>query len=163
MSYKLVKINNDPGRIVELETTEVPEGTNLYYTEDRATASILAHRETVPTYQDKHFYTTGQVAVKTGDLYWNIIHPITIVSVSAKVKTAPSGAALTFYVQKNGAQSPDDLLYDLTIPPNSNSITSNQAAVDLEVGDYIQIDIASVGDPIPGSDLIVSFKYYSHL
>lgn len=163
MSYKLTKVNDDAGRLISLETSDIPEGNNLYYTTPRANTDIQAHRVSVPTYQDKHFYTTGIVAIKQGDLFWNIIHPITIHSVSVSVGTAPIGSNLTIYVQKNGGQAPSDLIYDIDILQNSNTAVSNQPQETLQAGDYIRVDIASVGNQTPGSDLIVSFKYYSHL
>lgn len=170
MAYKLIKVNDDAGRLISLDTNDIPEDVNtpeaqrnLYYTVSRANTDIGNHRTQNPTFQDKHFYTTGVVQVKQGDLFWNIIHPITIVSVSATVKTAPVGSNLTFYVQKNGGLAPTDLLYDIDILSTSNSGASNQAPVTLQSGDYLQVDIASVGNQTPGSDLIVSFKYYSHL
>ena len=163
MSYKLTKVNEDAGRLISLQTSDVPEDVNLYYTTPRANTDIAAHRVDVPTYQDKHFYTTGAIAIKQGDLYWNIIHPITIDSVSISIGEAPIGSNVTIYVQKNGGQAPSDLIYDIDILPNTNIAVSNQPSVSLQQGDYLRVDVASVGNQTPGSDLIVSFKYYSHI
>tara|TARA_S200000501_G_scaffold373169_1_gene419688 strand:- start:395 stop:907 length:513 start_codon:yes stop_codon:yes gene_type:complete len=170
MAYKLTKVNNDAGRLISLDTNNVDEDVNtpeaqrnLYYTTTRADTDIGNHRTQNPTFQDKHFYTTGAVQIKQGDLFWNIVHPITIVSVSATLKTAPVGSNLTFYVQKNGGLAPADLLYDIDILSSSTTAASNQAPVTLQSGDYLQVDIASIGSQTSGSDLIVSFKYYSHL
>lgn len=163
MSYKLVKVNNDPGRIIDLDTTDIPEGNNLYYTTSRADTDIESHRTDNPTYQDKHFYTVGNLAQKTGDLFWHMMHQATISNITARVKTAPVGADLTLYVQKNGGQAPSDLLYTLTITDGSTSVNSNQAAQTLQPGDYLQIDVATVGTTTPGADLVVSFKYYTQI
>ena len=162
MSHNLTKVNSQPGLSVNVTTTTVNEGTNLYFTEARTLSVVETERETNPVIQDKHFYTTGEVAVKQGDLYWRIISPIKILECKAYVGTAPTGATLSLHVVKNDSSAPEDLLYNLDINVSSNE-TSSQTSHTLAVGDYLRVDIVQIGSTVKGSDLIVSFKYQSIL
>lgn len=164
MAFKLTKVNNVPGELINLNTDEVPENqnpTNKYYTTARADVDILAHRENSPTVQDKHFYTNGEIVQKVGDLYWRIVSPIEILSVQVYFGTPPVGSNAAIYVQKNQAANPSDLLFNITIPQNQQITDSTDPTATLQAGDYIRVDVAQVGSTTAGSDLIVSFKYRS--
>ena len=165
MSFKLTKVNNLPGQFISVVTDDIPEPqqnpTNKWYTDQRVNSDISSHRNNSPTLQDKHFYTTGQIATKTGDLYWQIISAIEIISVQVYFKTPPTGSNAAIYIQKNQATNPSDLLFDITIPSGQSVTQSTESPATLQAGDYIRVDIAQVGTTTPGSDLIVSFKYRS--
>lgn len=162
MAYKITNVNGDRGPNIVLQTTQIPEGSNLYFTEQRGFDASLLNRTQNPTYLDKHFYTIGALEQKVGDLYWHIINPIKIVQVFAKVKIPSVGNSIALYVQKNGGNSPDKLLYDITINPGALSATAGGDKI-LQPGDYIQIDVASIGSVSPGADLTLSFKYHNIL
>lgn len=162
MAFKLTKVNNIPGELITIDTDNVPEGTsNLYYTEDRTEAKIVSIRNTSPTIQDKHFYTTGEINVKIGDLYWQIVHPIEIIKVFINFKSPPSGEQAVIQVVKNTGSNPSDTLYDFSISSGTSSVESTTAPVQLVAGDYVRIDILQRGSTSPGEDLTVSFKYRS--
>lgn len=164
MSFKLTKVNSLPGENITVVTDDIPESgtpTNLWYTNARVVADVESNRNSNPTYQDKHFYTTGEVAPKIGDLYWHILSPIEIEQVQLYVKTAPTGSNLGIRVTLNqGAQLSDDL-YSLQLTPGSDLIQSTSGSVTVDSGNYIRIDVLQVGNVTPGSDMIVSFKYRS--
>lgn len=164
MAFKLTKVNNLPGEKIILETDDIPESanaTNLWYTDTRAETVVQAHRETSPTIQDKHFYTVGEVAVKIGDLYWQIISPIEILQTQLYLKTPSSGSNLSVNIIKNGGGDPANLLYNLELIAGDNIVQSNSGSATLQAGDYLQVDVLQVGSATSGSDMIVSFKYRS--
>jgi hypothetical protein len=163
MAYKITKVNGNPGADISLDTSDIPENPKaLYYTDDRAFAASEQNRTLNPTMLDKHFYTIGALETKIGDLYWRITSPIVIKEVIVNLGVPCDGNNITLYVQKNGGNSPQNLLYDIDIPPLSTS-RSVGGDVYLEAGDYIQIDIASIGSTSPGQDMIVSFRYHNQL
>lgn len=162
MAYKITKVNQNYGPDINLTTANVSESQNLYFTEERAISASALHRTTNPTYLDKHFYTVGALEQKTGDLYWQILSPIKIVEVTVTLGVAAQGNSITIYVQKNGGNSPDNLLYDISLAPLSSfKITGGEKI--LNKGDYIQIDVAAIGSVSPGQDMTVSFKYHNIL
>lgn len=164
MAFKLTKVNSLPGENISVDTDDVPElpnATNLYYTQERTNSDIVAHRNSNPTIQDKHFYTVGEIALKIGDLYWQILSDIEIISVQAILKENPIGGKVNLAIVKNLGSDLSDTLFTLDIFPNDNIVISNTPAVTLQAGDYIRVDILQVGSTSPGSDLTVSFKYRS--
>lgn len=167
MAFKLTKVNQLPGELISIVTDNIlePEENpiNLWYTNQRADIRIAEIRNSLPTIQDKHFYTVGEVIVKQGDLYWHILADIEILSCQAVITTAPTGNKIQINVVKNEGSNPSDILYDLDINPLTNSIVSNISPVSLSSGDFIRIDILQRGSTIPGSDLVVSFAYRTKL
>lgn len=164
MSFKLTKVNDLPGENISIVTDDIPEdanATNLWYTNQRVVSDIETNRTSNPTIQDKHFYTTGNVVVKTGDLYWQIITAIEILEVQLYVKTAPLGSNLGIAVVKNDGSQPSDEIFSLQLAPGANTVQSSTAAVSLQAGDYLRINVLQIGNTFPGTDMIVSFKYRS--
>lgn len=162
MAFKLTKVNNIPGELITINTDDVSEGTsNLYYTQDRVQTEVVSIRNTSPTIQDKHFYTIGEIQIKIGDLYWQIVHPIEIIKVFVKFGSAPLGGQAVVQVVKNTGSDPSDTLYDFSITSGTSSVESNSAPIELAEGDYLRIDILQRGSTSPGEDLTVSFKYRS--
>ena len=164
MSFKLTKVNSLPGENITVVTDDIPEPlnpTNRWYTNARVVADVESNRTSNPTYQDKHFYTTGLVAPKTGDLYWQILSPIEIEQVQLYVKTAPTGTNLGIQVTLNEGSLVSDNLFSLQLQPGDTLIQSTTAPKTVNSGDYIRIDVLQVGQTTPGSDMIVSFKYRS--
>jgi hypothetical protein len=162
MSYKITNVNGNYGPNINLTTETISEKGNLYFTEQRAKSSALENRNEFPTYLDKHFYTIGALEQKQGDLFWQVLAPIKIIEITATLGVASEGNSVVIYVQKNGGNSPDKLLYDISIPPLSNKKIVGGERI-LQQGDYIQVDIASVGTVSPGQNLTVSFKYHNIL
>lgn len=162
MAYKITSVNGDHGPNINLTTASVQENTNLYYTSDRAKQDAFLNRTENPTYLDKHFYTVGSLEQKVGDLFWRILTPIKIVEVTLTLEVPAQGASTTVYVQKNGGNSPDKLLYDISLPPLATSkIVGGERT--LYPGDYVQVDIAAVGSVSTGQNLTVSFRYHNIL
>lgn len=162
MAYKIINVNGDHGPNINLTTESISEKGNLYFTNDRAKNSALENRNENPTLLDKHFYTIGALEQKTGDLFWQVLAPIKIIEVTATLGAASEGNSVTLYVQKNGGNSPDKLLYDISIPPLSNKKIVGGERI-LQQGDYIQVDVAAIGTVSPGQNLTVSFKYHNIL
>jgi len=163
MAYKITNVNNKYGPDIQISSGDVPEAiTNLYFTEQRGKDAAKLNRTEQPTFLDKHFYTIGLLEQKTGDLFWHVIFPIKIVQVTANLKTPALGNTVTLYVQKNGGNDPEKLLYDIDINPGV-SVANVGGDKILLPGDYIQIDVAAIGSTFAGSDLTVSFKYHNIL
>ena len=162
MAYKITNVNNKYGPNIQISSGDIPESSNLYFTQARGTEASLLNRTQQPTLLDKHFYTIGTLTQKTGDLFWHIISPIKIIQVTAHLKVPAQGNTVTLYIQKNGGNDPEKLLYDIDINPGV--FLSNIGGEKILLpGDYIQVDIASIGTVSPGADLTVSFKYHNIL
>lgn len=163
MAYKITKVNGDYGSDIQINTSDVPEHPSaLYYTPERGFQASELNRTQNPTMLDKHFYTNGPLEVKEGDLYWRIVSPIVIKEVIVNLGIPGDGSNITIYVQKNGGNAPGNLLYDIDLSPLSTSKSAG-GDVYLNAGDYIQVDVASIGSTSPGQNMIVSFRYHNQL
>lgn len=82
-------------------------------------------------------------------LYWVAPKAGTFTSIIARVKTAPSGAALQLRINKNGVQ-----VTTLSISSGSTSATGS-ISISFAQGDYFSLDITQVGSTANGANLTV--------
>jgi len=168
MAFNETKVNGKFGTNIILTTDDVTDSElNPYATYARIEPIITEERfATNPSYQDKHFYTVGTLAVKTTDLlYWRILYDTKIVKISAQVGTAPTGDNIVLNIKQkrnNNGTITNTTVKTLTILQNQTTTeTQNNEIYDFDNLDSIGIEISTIGSTIAGSDLIVSFKYFS--
>lgn len=99
----------------------------------------------------------GIQTVRTGALRWYPPSACTLVSCTAFVGTAPTGAAMTVDVNKNGTSV---LASGLSISAGSNSSTvTTPTTTAMSTTDYLTVDVDSIGSTEPGRDLTVRIVY----
>lgn len=111
-------------------------------------------------HQVQIFTVPGTLSVGTGRAKFYIPGPITLGNVRASVGTAPTGADITIDVNKNGTTV-------FTTQVNRPKIFAGQTLVststpnitEFTTGDYITVDIDTVGSFNPGSDLTVQIEF----
>lgn len=111
-------------------------------------------------YQVQVFTVPGTLAAGTGRARFYVPGSITLDNVRASVGTAPTGADITIDVNKNGTTV-------FTTQANRPKIFAGQTLVSTSTpnvtefveGDYITVDIDSVGSLNPGSDLTVQIEF----
>jgi len=170
MAFNETKVNGKFGTTITLTTADIDEAQNglrPYATYARVAPIITEERFTAnPSYQDKHFYTVGELVVKTTDLlYWKILYPTKINKISAQVSTAPTGDNIVLNIKKkrndNGTIT-NTTIKTLTVLQNQTTAqTGNDEEFTFDELDSIGIEVQVVGSTIKGSDLVVSFKYFS--
>lgn len=137
----------------------------LWYDTDTGVMSVYSSGWTAVAAQIRHITIQGTMATGT-NLLPVILFPkaCTITKVSARVKTAPTGAALT--IDLNVYNSSGTLVGSLWSGASNLSITAgNYSATStsfhatnkiLSDDYYMTFDIDSVGSTVPGADLSVS-------
>jgi hypothetical protein len=111
-------------------------------------------------HQVQIFTVPGTLSVGTGRAKFYIPGPITLGNVRASVGIAPTGADITIDVNKNGTTV-------FTTQVNRPKIFAGQTLVststpnitEFTTGDYITVDIDTVGSFNPGSDLTVQIEF----
>lgn len=100
---------------------------------------------------------TGTLSVTTGTLRYRLPWAATIISTTAAVGTAPTGAALIIDVLKNGTTIYSTTANRPTIAVSTNATTTSPTPdiTALAAGDYLTVNIAQVGSTVAGSDLSV--------
>lgn len=99
----------------------------------------------------------GIQTVRTGALRWYPPASCTLVSCTAFVGTAPTGAALTVDVNKNGTSV---LASALSIAAGGySSIVTTPTTTAMTASDYLTVDVDSIGSTEPGRDLTVRIVY----
>ncbi len=99
----------------------------------------------------------GPLVVRTGQLRWYPPAACTLVSCTAYVGTAPTGAAVTVNVKKNGSTI---LASDLSIAAGANaSAVTAPTTTTLLATDYLTWDIDTIGSTEPGRDITVRVIY----
>lgn len=106
------------------------------------------------------FGKSGALTVVAGVAQLPIDINCTILSVVARVSTAPTGAAILIDVNKNGttifttqANRPS-----IAAAANASSVVTNMDVTSLAAGDYLTIDIDQIGSTVAGSDLVVAVR-----
>lgn len=83
----------------------------------------------------------------------------TIVSVAARVATAPTGSSVVIDIKKNGASifgAPGDR--PTILAGTKNAVVGSWGNVILLSGDYLTVDIVQVGSTQPGANLVVPLR-----
>lgn len=94
----------------------------------------------------------GELAAGAGGHRFYVESDTTITKVRASVGTAPTGSAVTVDVNKNGTSI---LSSAISIAAGSNTATGTLSTTALSSGDYLTVDIDSVGSTTAGNDLVV--------
>jgi hypothetical protein len=100
---------------------------------------------------------SGPLIAKTGSLRWYPEAACTLVSCTAFVGTAPTGAALVVDVNKNGTSVLASPL-SVAAGTNSSSVTTPTTTA-MTATDYLIFDIDSIGSTEPGRDLTIRVIY----
>lgn len=99
------------------------------------------------------FSRSGLLEPVVGTHRYYIERANTITKVRASVGTAPVGASITIDVKKNGTSILGGTLLSVAAGQFTNTRTTSVA---VSAGDYLTVDIVSVGTSTPGSDLTVT-------
>lgn len=104
------------------------------------------------------FTHQGPLVVKTGTAQVPIHGgTFSIDSVSARVGSAPTGSNVVVDIKKNGVSIYSTPANRPTIIAGTNqAVVGTHDSVSLTDGDYLTVDIVSIGSTVPGSDLVVS-------
>jgi len=116
------------------------------------------------TWQNVHLIRdwsfSGTLTTTTGLLRVPIHATGTIVSVRAMVTTAPTGSGVIIDLNKNGTTMYTTQANRPTIAASANSVNATLPDVtSLSAGDYLTVDIDSIGSTIAGANLVVSVRY----
>jgi hypothetical protein len=104
------------------------------------------------------FTNKGNLAVSVGGMRLPFRQDAEIISVSAFVSTAPTGASIVVDIHKNGTTifssgKPTILATEFS----SGKVVPSSAG--LLADDYVTMDIDQIGSTIPGSDLVVAVSW----
>lgn len=109
--------------------------------------------------RDKIITQPGVVAPVAGTTRWTTPNKIRLLSIVARVNSAPIGRDLTLNIKKNGVPVTST---PITIAANNNSVTVNAAQMassTAEANDYFTMDVLNVGSTYAGADLTVQLNY----
>jgi len=119
----------------------------------------LANGVALDTIEAFSFYSSGTMAVQTGKHEVPLPVGYQLVSVSARVSTAPSGAAILIDINYNGATVYTTQANRVTIADGQKNATVSAAQVTtFASGGYLSVDIDQVGSSTPGSDLVLLMR-----
>ena len=103
---------------------------------------------------ERHYNYPRTLTVSSGSTKrWWVQSNQLITQIRSQLVTAPEGSAAVIDVKRNGTS-----IQEITIPSGTNSVELN-TNITINDGDYITVDILSVGLNTSGSDLVVSFLY----
>ena len=137
--------------IVQVITTETPNRVLVTTTRAPGVQQF--------TYQVQVFTVPGTLSVGIGRAKFYIPGAITLGNVRASVGTAPTGAAVTIDVNKNGSSVFTTNLKPVIYAGQTVVSTSTPNITEFSAGDYITVDIDTVGSLNPGSDLTVQIEF----
>lgn len=119
-------------------------------------ASSLWKNKPVPT--EYNYSISGQLSVATGNLRRYVNGAKTVTKIVVAVGTAPVGSGVSIDVRKNGVAG-SIVTSNPTIAAGSNSVTVTTInSPNLADGDYLTVDVITVGSTTPGSDLTVTIR-----
>jgi len=140
-----------------------PSGSRLlfpksdgWYDEDSAGTVMALDR----SLENLTFSKTGTLATSTGVLRLPIHGgTFSVVSMSAMVNTAPTGAAVILDVNKNGTTIFTTQANRPTIAVSTNTSTQGTPDVtSVTTGDYITVDVDQIGSTVAGANLTFSIR-----
>jgi hypothetical protein len=143
-------------RVQQLHQSGAVDGQNLIWD---ATAGIWAPSWVGQTWREILGYP-GTLSVQAGSSQLPIDSDCVIVSVVARVKTAPTGASVLVDLNKNGTTVFTTQANRPTIAAAANvsSVVTSMDVTALAAGDYLSVDIDQIGSTIAGSDLVVAVR-----
>ena len=110
-------------------------------------------------HQVQVFTVPGTISVGVGSARFYIPGAITLSNVRASVGTAPTGSAITIDVNKNGSSVFTTNLKPTIYAGQTVVSTSTPNITSLTTGDYISVDVDSVGSLNPGQNLTVQIEF----
>jgi len=113
-------------------------------------ATITANQDR----DNKSYNYDGTLAVNTGDKRLYMARAGTFGTFDMYVKTAPSGAALTVTVKKNGSSIGTGTIADGATSGTGQSLSPTS----FSAGDYLTVDITQIGSSTAGEDLYINFR-----
>lgn len=102
------------------------------------------------------FQRAGSLVVQSGTSRYYFETQAHIGTVRASVGTSPTGAPVTVDLNVNGVSIFTDQSKRPSIAPGQFTAVGNQGVTPIFPGDYITVDVDSVGTTQPGADLTVS-------
>jgi hypothetical protein len=100
-------------------------------------------------------YQQGELQVHTGTARWYAPYNLNITDTIPKLNTA-ADATVSIQIKKNNtSQSSIDILSGQT----TASPTGSNKSWNMNAGDYLTVDILTIGTTNKGEDLVVQFKY----
>lgn len=102
------------------------------------------------------FQRAGSLAVQVGKSRYYFENAAKIGTVRASVGTSPVGAPVIIDLNINGVSIFENPSQRPTISPGQNTALGSQIVTAVFPGDYITVDVDSVGTTQPGADLTVS-------
>ena len=144
-------------------------GTEISYL-DGALSNVQEQLNTLgasigtPTYREAVlvFTSPGTLSVSTGASRFRFPFNATLLGVSAACNTAPTGFGVIVDVNLNGTTvftDPDERPQIAIGLFDTDEANSTLGVVAVETGDYLTVDIDSVGSGVAGSDLTVIVRY----
>jgi hypothetical protein len=137
--------------IVQVITTETPNRVLITTTRAPGVQQF--------TYQVQIFTVPGTLSVGTGRAKFYIPGPITLGNVRASVGTAPTGSSIIIDVNKNGSSVFTTNSKPQIFAGQTLVSTSTPNITEFTTGDYITVDVDSVGSLNPGMDLTVQIEF----
>ena len=107
------------------------------------------------------FTVPGPLSVYTGVSRFYFVRSGTITAVLASVGVPPQGASVVVDVLKNGTSIFTNTLNRPTIAAGQNSDAGVPDVTSVTAGDYVTVNVVSVGTSTTGSDLVVQIEYTS--
>ena len=114
-------------------------------------ASISTARQDVTFITN--LYQQGTLQIVTGSARWYAPFNLTITDIKPKLSTS-ADASVALTIRKNNVSTKTG-----TIPAGQTVTTISSPSFTMAEGDYITLDISSVGITDKGEDLVVMFKY----
>ena len=109
-------------------------------------------------HQEKHVYSLGTLALTTTSTPYTPLQKMYLREAKATLDTAPSGTGNTVVnlIRNNDA---NDVIYTATFTPGSTSASITTTAT-LNAGDSMSLNISSISNGSPGTDLVFKLKYH---
>lgn len=126
-----------------------------------ALAGKAASNHTHSVRQTQVWGYSGTVAAGTGTLRWynRTGQTVTVHGFWLAANTAPTGAALVVDANKNGTTMYATGKPSIAAGANASALVAPPSAVTLADGDYVTVDVDSVGSTVAGADLSVGMVY----
>ena len=124
------------------------------------TANSIDSAEAIPlitthqSHDNKSYNYDGTLVVNTGSKRLYMVRAGTFGTFDMYVKTAPSGAALTVTVNKNGSSIGTGTIADGATSGTGQSLSPTS----FSAGDYLTVDITQIGSSTAGEDLYINFR-----
>ena len=93
----------------------------------------------------------GTLSITTGTARWYAPFNLSITALNAKLSTA-ADSSVTLAIKKNGVLNQNLIIV-------SNSTSASGSSFILDEGDYITVDVTTIGNVAKGENLVLQFKY----